>query len=109
MKKSRRKLRRIRSRVGVTMIGNSLDAKRRELAVLLACQFSSDVIVARERVGLQVLHSIFDPLDGFTRQHRSRDGNYVTRINRHLATKSASNIRRDDLNSFFRQTNVSGN
>src|SRR6476619_69450 len=109
MKQPRRKLRRIRGRIGVSMIGNGLDANRSELSVLLAGEFGSDVIVARERVGLQVLHSIFDPLDRLACQHRSSDRNYVTRINRYLAAKSTTNVRRDDLNPLFRKADVSGN
>ena len=77
----------------VHVIGNGLDAKRRELAVLPACQLRGDVIVAGEGVRLEILHPVLDPLDRFSGQHRSGDGNYITRIDRHLAAKSATDVR----------------
>src|SRR5207247_4224316 len=48
------KLRRVGGGVGVAVVGQRLDAQRGQRAVLLRRQLGRDVVVARERVGLQV-------------------------------------------------------
>src|SRR6185369_10854809 len=55
MKQTGGKLRGIRCRICVTMIGDGLDAQGRDRAVFLSGKLSSDVIIARERIGLKVL------------------------------------------------------
>ncbi len=90
------KLRGVRGRVGVAVVGEGLDAQRGERAVLLGGQFGGDVVVARERVGLQILHAVLDPLDRLAGEHRGGDRDHVARVDRHLAAEAAADVRGDD-------------
>ena len=90
------------------MIGDGLDAERRQLAVLLRRQLRRDVVVAGEGIGLEVLHPVFDPLHRLAGQHRRRDRDHVARIHRHLAAESAADVRRDDVDLVLGQPDVSG-
>ena len=64
-----RELRRVGRGVGVAVVGDRLDLERGDLAVLGRAQLGVDVVVAGERVGLEVLRAVLDPLD------RLADGN----------------------------------
>jgi Molydopterin dinucleotide binding domain len=75
-----RELRRVRRGVGIAVIGDRLDAERRHCAILLRRQLRLHVVVARERVGLEVLHPVLDPLDRFADHDRRGDGDHVARI-----------------------------
>ena len=73
-----------------------------------AGQLGGDVVVARERVGLQVLHPVLDPLDRLADDDRRGDGDHVARIDRHLAAEAAADVGRDDADLLLRQPDVPG-
>jgi len=58
-----RELRRIGRRVAVAVVSDRLDLERLDLAVLVGAHLRVDVVVAGERVGLEVLRAVLDPLD----------------------------------------------
>ena len=66
------------------------------LPCLVGGQLGVDVIVAGERVRLQVLAAILDPLDRSTGGQRGHDGAHVARVDRHFAAEPAADIGRDD-------------
>ena len=78
------------------MIGDGLDLQARDLAFLGRAQLGVDVVVAGERVGLEVLGPVFDPLDRLAGEERGRDGQDVARIDRHLAPEPATDVVRLD-------------
>ena len=80
--------------------------ERRQRAVLLCAQPHLHVVVARERVGLQVLHPVLDPLHRLADHHRSGHRDHVSRIHRHLAAEAAADVGRDDADALLRQADV---
>ena len=58
-----RELGRVGGGVGVAVVGDRLDLEAGDLAVLVGAHLDVDVVVAGERIGLQVLRAILDPLD----------------------------------------------
>ena len=69
VKQTGRKLRGIRGRIGVAVIGYRFDSQTGDRAVLFPRKLGAYVIVASKGIGLEIFHSIFDPLDGFAREH----------------------------------------
>ena len=78
--------------VGVAMVRDGLGLERGDLAVLGRAHLGVDVVVAGERVGLQVLAAILDPLDRLADEERRRDGQDVARVDRHLAAEAAADV-----------------
>src|SRR5262249_39912127 len=68
---------------------------------------SRDVVIARERISLQIFHAIFDPLNRLAGEDRGCDGDYVAWVYGDLAAESAADVRRYNLNLFLRKTNMS--
>ena len=87
-----RELRRIGRGVRVAVIGDRLDLEAGDLAVPGGAQLGMDVVVAGERIGLQVLRAVLDPLDRLADQERGRHGQDVARIDRHLAAEPAADV-----------------
>ena len=105
---ARRKLRWVGRGVRVPVIGQRLDPEAGHRPVLLRRELGRHVIVAGERVGLQVLHPVLDPLDRLADDHRRGDGNHVARIDRNLAAESAADVGRDDADLLLRQPDMPG-
>ena len=89
---SGRKLRRIGSRVGSTVVGDRLDAQRLHLAIRVGGQLGANVVVAREGVRLQVFAAVLDPLHRTAGGQRCHHRTHVAWIDRNLATESATDI-----------------
>ena len=87
-----RELGRIRGGVRVPVVRDRLGLERRDLAVLRRAHLDVHVVVAGERVGLQVLRAILDPLDRLADEERGRDGEDVARIDRHLAPEPTADV-----------------
>ena len=87
-----REARRVGRRVGVAVVGDGLHLEGRELAVLRARQLRVDVVVTGERVGLEVLRAVLDPLDRLAHGEAGHDGQDVARIDRHLAAEAAADV-----------------
>ena len=103
-----RELRRVGGGVGVAVVGDRLDLEGGEGAVLRRPELGLQVVVARERVGLQVLHPVLDPLDGLPHHDRRGNREHVPRVDRHLAAEPAADVRGDDLDLLLRQPDVPG-
>ena len=92
-----RELGRVGRRVGRAVVGQRLHAQPGDVAVFVGRHLGGDVVVARKRVGLQVLAAILDPLDrpaGDNAGDRAAD---IAGVDRHLAAEAAADIGRDDL------------
>ena len=87
-----RELRRIGRRIGVAVVGDRPDLEARDLAVLRRAHLGVDVVVASERVGLEVLRAVLDPLDRLADQERRGDGEDVPRIDGDLAAEPAADV-----------------
>ena len=74
-----RKLRRVGRGIRIAVIRHRLDPQRRHRPVLLRRELRLDVIVAREGIGLEVLHPILDPLHRLADDDRGGDGDDVAR------------------------------
>ena len=103
-----RELRRIRRGVGIAVIGDRLDPQGGQRPVLLARELGLHVVVAREGVGLQVLHPIFNPLHRLADDHRRGDGNDVAGVDRDFAAEAAADVGRHDANLLLGEPDVSG-
>ena len=104
----RRELGRVGGGVGVAVVGQRLDAQRRDLAVLVGAELGVDVVVARERVGLQVLHPVLDPLDRLAQHDRRGGRDHVAGVDGHLAAEAAADVGRDDADLLLREPDVAG-
>ncbi len=71
-------------------------------------QLGRDVVVARERVGLEVLHPVLDPLHRLAGEHRGGDRDHVAGVHRHLAAEAAADVRRDDPDLVLGEPDVPG-
>ena len=91
-----RELRGVRRRVGVAVVGDGLDLEAGDAAFLRGAQLGVDVVVAGERVRLEVLRAILDPLDGLSGGEAGHHGQDVARIDRHLAAEAAADVVRLD-------------
>ena len=87
-----RELRRVRRGVRIPVIRDRLDLEAGDLAVLRGTQLGVDVVVTGERIGLQVLGAVLDPLDRFADQERGRHGENVARIDRDLAAEPTADV-----------------
>ncbi len=103
-----RELRRVGRRVRVAVIGHRLDLERGHRAVLLRAQRRLHVVVAREGVGLQVLHPVLDPLDRLADDDRGRHRDDVARIDGHLPAEAAADVGRDDADLLLGEPDVPG-
>ncbi len=83
---------RIGRRIAVAVIGDRFHLEAGDLPGLRRAHFGVDVVVAGERIGLEVLRPILDPLDGLTDEERRGDGQDVARIDRHLAAEPAADV-----------------
>ncbi len=86
----------VRRRVRVAVVGERLDAERGHRSVPLGRHLRVDVIVPGERVGLEVLGPVLDPLHrpaGLDRRDRRED---VARIDRYLPAEPAPDVGGDD-------------
>ena len=99
-----RELGRVGGGVGVAVVGQGLDLETGDLAVLGRRQLGMDVVVAGERIGLQVLGAILDPLDRLADGQRGDDREDVARVDRHLAAEPATDVVGDDPDVLLRQT-----
>ena len=91
-----RELRRIGGRVAVAVVGEGLDAQARHRPVVVEAELGVDVVVAGERVGLEVLGAVLDPLDRPAEGERGDDRADVPRVDRHLAAEAAADVVRLD-------------
>src|SRR3972149_4823697 len=87
-----RELRGVRRRVGVAVVGDGLDLEAGDAAFLRGAQLGVDVVVAGERVRLEVLRAILDPLDGLSGGEAGHHGQDVARIDRHPAPQAAADV-----------------
>ena len=87
-----RELRRVRGGVAVAVVGEGLDLHRLDAAGLVATHLDVDVVVAGERVRLEVLRAVLDPLDRLADGQRGGDREHVARIDRHLAAEAAADV-----------------
>jgi len=94
-------LRRVRAASNAPVVGDRLDAERLHGAVLLGGELGADVVIARERVRLDVLGAVLDPLHRRSSEHRCADRENVARIHRHLSAEAAADVRRDGRGSLF--------
>ena len=78
--------------IGVAVVGDGLDLHRLDLAVLGRADLDVDVVVAGERVRLEVLRAVLDPLDRLADEERGGDGQDVARVDRHLAAEPAADV-----------------
>ena len=85
-------LRRVGRGVGVAVVGERLDAQAGHGAVVLEAELGVDVVVAGERVGLEVLGPVLDPLHGPPERQRGDDRDDVARVDRHLAAEPAADV-----------------
>ena len=85
------------------MVGEGLDLQAGDAAVLVGAELDVDVVVAGERVGLQVLGAVLDPLDGLPDGERGDDREDIARIDRHLAAEAATDVVRLDPDVLLRQ------
>ncbi len=76
----------------VAVVGERLDLEAGDLAVLRGRQLGMDVVVAGERVGLQVLRAVLDPLDRLADGQAGDDREDVARVDRHLAAEPAADV-----------------
>ena len=87
-----RVLARVGGGVGIAVVGERLDAQAGHRAVVLEAELGVDVVVAGERVGLEVLGPVLDPLHGPAERQRGDDGDHVARVDRHLAAEPAADV-----------------
>ena len=87
-----RVLRRVGGGVRIAVVGDRLRLQRGDLAVLRRAHLGMDVIVAGERVGLQVLGAVLDPLDRLADGQAGDDREDVARVDRHLAAEPAADV-----------------
>ena len=106
VKEPRRVLRRVRGRVERAVVGDRLDPERLHRAVLLRGELGGDVVVARERVGLDVLRAVLDPLDRMSGEDRRADREHVPRIHRHFAAEAAADVGRDHADPLLGEPEV---
>src|SRR5262245_11594332 len=92
--------------VRVAVIRDRFDSQSRQGAVFFSGQFGRDVVVAGEGIRLEILHPVFDPLDGLAGKHRGSDGDDIARVDRHLSAETAANIGGDNPDLLFRQAHV---
>jgi hypothetical protein len=55
-------------------------------------ELGGNVVVAGERIRLEVFHAVFDPLDPLTEHDRGGDGDHVAGMDRHLAAEAAADV-----------------
>ena len=55
--------------IRVAVIGDRFDSQSRQRAVFFSGQFGRDVVVPGEGIRLEILHPVFDPLDGLAGEH----------------------------------------
>ena len=87
-----RVLRRVGRGVRVPVVRERLDPEPRDRAVVVQAQLGVDVVVPRERVGLEVLAPVLDPLDRPAERQRGDDRDDVARVDRHLAAEAAADV-----------------
>ena len=87
-----RELRRVGRGIGVAVVGERLDLHRLDPAGLVGADLDVDVVVAGERVGLEVLRAVLDPLDRLADRERRDDREDVARVDRHLAAEPAADV-----------------
>ncbi len=91
-----RELGRVRGGIGVAVVGDRLDLEPGDLAFLGRAHLRVDVIVAGERVRLEVLAPALDPLDRLAGQERRGNGQDVARVYRHFAPEATADVVRLD-------------
>ena len=101
-----RELRGVAGGVGVAVVGERFDAQRLQRAVAVGGDLGGHVVVAGERVRLQVLDAVLDPLHGVPRDDRGGDRDHVAGVDRHLAAKASTDVRRDDPDLLLGQPDV---
>ena len=87
-----RELGRVGRGVGVAVVGDGLDLEAGDLAVLGRAHLGVDVVIAGERIRLEVLRAVLDPLDRLAGQERGGDGQDVARVDRHLAAEPTADV-----------------
>ncbi len=87
-----RELRRVRGGIAVAVVGEGLDLHRLDAAGLVRPHLDVDVVVAGERVRLQVLRAVLDPLDRLADGQRGDHREHVARVDRHLAAEAAADV-----------------
>ena len=103
-----RELRGVGRGIGVAVVRDGLDLEGRDLARLGRAQLGVDVVVAGERVRLQVLRAVLDPLDRLARRERGDDGQHVAGVDRHLAAEAAADVVGLDPDLVLRQARRRG-
>ena len=97
-----RPFRRIGAGVERAVIGEHVDAKTRDLAVLGRGDLGGHVVIARKRSRGQVLDAVLDPFHGFAGDDRGHRGADVTGIGADLVAETAADVGRDHVDLLFR-------
>jgi hypothetical protein len=84
-----RELRRIGRGVGIAVVGDRPHLQRLDPPVLRGAELGMDVVVTGERVRLEVLRAVLDPLDRLADGQAGDDREDVPRVDRDLAAESA--------------------
>ena len=64
------------------------------------------MIIAGKGIRLKIFHPVLYPLDRLAGQNRSRNGDHIAGVNRHLAAEAAADIRRDYPDFLFGKSHV---
>jgi hypothetical protein len=74
------------------VVRDRLDLHRLDAAVLGRAHLDVDVVVAGERVGLEVLRAVLDPLHRLADEERGGHREHVARVDRDLAAEPAADV-----------------
>src|SRR5947208_12124482 len=83
------------------MVRQGLHLEGGELPVARGAELGGDVVVARERVRLEVFRAVLDPLDWMARSQGCDNREDIAGINGHLAPEAAADIVRLDPDLMF--------
>ena len=100
---ARRPFRRIGAGVERAVVGEDVDAQRRDAAVLRRRDLGRHVVVAGERGGRQVLDPVLDPFDRQAGHDRGDRGADVARIGADLVAEAAADVGRDHVDLLLGQ------
>ncbi len=94
--------------VGVAVVGEAVDAEADDFAVFVGREFSVEVVVAGEAVGLEVFAAVFDPLDGLAEEKAGDGANDVAGVDGDFAAEATADVGGDDLDFLLWQPGDEG-